>query len=417
MGRKLHILTARQVATAGVGSHADGGGLYLRVKPTRSKSWIFRYTRPGTSKVTELGLGALHTRTLAEARALAADLRRALAEGKDPAEVLRPAKEKEHGLRTFADCARALIEAKRPGWRNAKHAAQWVSTLETYAFPVIGHKAPADVSLADVLKILTPIWSTKTETASRLRQRIEAVLDYAAVHGLRSNDNPARWKGVLDKVLPAPSSVTTKAHHPALPYERVADFMAALREQHGMAARCLEFVILTACRSGEARGATWDEIDLEAATWTIPAHRMKARREHRVPLSKPALELLKSLPRIEGEPYVFPAPSGGALSDMSLTVLIRRMQGYPSKWVDKAGAPIVVHGFRSTFRTWCEEQTSFPRSVTEAALAHVNADRVEAAYLRSDLFEKRRALMEAWADYCTRKKGAKVVQLTKRREV
>jgi integrase len=235
------------------------------------------------------------------------------------------------------------------------------------------------------------------------------------VHGLRDGDNPARWKGVLDKVLPAPAKVAAKAHHPALPYERVADFLAALHEQHGMAARCLEFVILTAARSGEARGATWDEIDLEAATWTIPAHRMKARREHRVPLSRRALALLKSLPRIEGEPYVFPAPRGGSLCDMTLTALVRRMQGDPPQWVDKLGVPIVVHGFRSTFRTWCEEQTSFPRSVTEAALAHVNADRVEAAYLRSDLFDKRRALMEAWADYCTRKEGTKVVRLKRRK--
>jgi integrase len=270
------------------------------------------------------------------------------------------------------------------------------------------------VALADVLKILTPIWNTKTETASRLRQRIEAVLDYAAVHGLRGNDNPARWKGVLDKVLPAPGKVAAKAHHPALPYERVADFMAALHEREGMAARCLEFLILTACRSGEARGATWSEIDFEAGAWTIPAVRMKARREHRVPLSKPAMALLQSLPRIEGEAFVFPAPRGGSLCDMALTTLIRRMQGDPPQWTDRAGAPIVVHGFRSTFRTWCEEQTSYPRSVTEAALAHTNADRVEAAYQRSDLFARRRELMEAWGGYCTRSEGANVVRLTRK---
>jgi integrase len=303
-----------------------------------------------------------------------------------------------------------LIELKRSGWRNSKHAAQWASTLEAYAFPVIGHKPPQDVTLADIKAILLPIWSTKTETASRLRQRIEAVLDYAAVHGLRDSNNPARWKGTLDKVLPAPSRVATKSHHPSLPYERVAEFMAALREHEGMSARCLEFVILTACRSGEARGATWDEIDLDFATWTIPAARMKARREHRIPLSKPALELLRALPRIDGEPYVFPAPRGGALSDMSLCVLLRRMQS-PPQWTDKSGAPIVTHGFRSTFRTWCEEQTNYPRSVTEAALAHVNADKVEAAYQRSDLFERRRALMEDWAAYCTRREASNVVAL------
>jgi integrase len=376
---------------------------------------VFRYVDRTTGKPRELGLGPLHARTLAQARTLAAELRRALAEGKEPAEVLRPAKEEQHGLRTFADCARALIEAKRPGWRNAKHAWQWVNTLETHAYPVIGDKAPADVTLADVLKILTPIWNTRTETASRLRQRIEAVLDYASVHGLRDGNNPARWKGTLDKVLPPPGKVATKSHHPSLLYERMADFMAALREREGMAARCLEFVILTACRSGEARGAVWSEIDFEAATWTIPAIRMKARREHRVPLSKPALALLKSLPRLEGEAFLFPAPRGGAMSDMSLAVLVRRMQGDPPQWVDRGGMPIVVHGFRSTFRTWCEEQTSYPRSVTEAALAHTNADKVEAAYLRSDLFDKRRALMEAWGAYCTRNEVAKVVKLNRRK--
>jgi integrase len=412
MARKLHLLTARKVATAAPGTHADGGNLYLRVRPEGTRSWVFRYVDRATGKPRELGLGALHTRTLAQARTLAAALRRALADGKDPAEILRPAKEEQHGLRTFADCARALIESKRPGWRNAKHAAQWTSTLEVYAFPVIGRKAPADVTLADVLKILTPIWNSKTETASRLRQRIEAALDFAAVHGLCDGTrNPARWKGTLDKVLPAPSRVAARSHHPALPYERLAEFMAALREREGMAARCLEFAVLTAARSGEARGARWDEIDFEAATWTIPAARMKARRPHRVPLSRPAMELLQSLPRIEGEPYVFPAPRGGAMSDMSLCVLLRRMQGDPPQWVDKAGEPIVTHGFRATFRTWCEEQTSYPRSVTEAALAHVNADKVEAAYQRSDLFERRRALMEDWGAYCTRREAANVITL------
>jgi integrase len=376
---------------------------------------VFRYVDRATGKPRELGLGALHTRTLAQARTLAAMLRRALADGKDPAEILRPAKEEQHGLRTFADCARALIEAKKAGWRSQKHRAQWASTLEAYAFPVIGNKAPQDVTLADVLKTLTPIWNSKTETASRLRQRIEAVLDYASVHGLCDGaKNPARWKGMLDKVLPAPSRVAARSHHPALPYERLAEFMAALREREGMAARCLEFAVLTAARSGEARGARWDEIDFEAATWTIPAARMKARKEHRVPLSRPALELLQSLPRIEGEPYVFPAPRGGCMTDMSLTLLVRRMQGDPPQWVDKSGEPITVHGFRACFRTWCEEQTSYPRSVTEAALAHTNADKVESAYMRSDLFARRRALMEDWGAYCTRREASNVVVLTRK---
>lgn len=399
MRRKIE-LTARKVETAPPGLYADGGNLYLRVRSTTSRAWVFRWFDRTRGKVRELGLGSTDTRSLKEARDLAHELRRAIANGKDPLEVLRPLRKPEAPAMTFRDCALALIEAKRPGWRNAKHAAQWASTLETYAFPVIGDRDPASITVADVKAVLLPIWTTKTETATRLRQRIEAVLDYAAVHGLRSGDNPARWKGVLDKVLPPPAKVAERDHRPALPYERVAEFVKALRQQEGIAPLCLEFLILTACRSGEVRGATWDEIDLDAATWTIPAARMKARREHRVPLSVPALEVLRAVPRLTGTPYVFPAPrSHGMLSDMALTVLIRRMQGEPPQWTDRYGNPIVAHGFRATFRTWCEEQTSYPRSVTEAALAHVNADRVEAAYQRSDLFEKRRELMEEWGAF------------------
>jgi integrase len=395
----LHKLSARKVATVGSGTYADGGCLYLRVRRADSRAWVFRYKTGG--KVRELGLGPLHARPLAEARKLAAELRRALADGKDPAELLRPKKEERHGLRTFADCARALIEAKRPGWRNAKHAAQWASTLETYAFPVIGDKAPADVSLADIKAILLPIWATKTETATRLRQRIEAVLDYAAVHGwCDGTRNPARWKGVLDKVLPPPAKVSTKEHHAAAPYADVPRIMAALAEKSHMSALVLRFIILTACRSGEARGATWDEFDLEAAAWTIPAARMKAARPHRVPLSAPALEIIQTMAALRrpGADLVFPGARGGLLSDVAV-----------NKTLHSIAPDVTVHGFRSSFRTWCEERTAYPRSVTEAALAHVNADKVEAAYQRSDLFERRRELMRAWADYCTGK--ARVIKL------
>jgi integrase len=258
---------------------------------------------------------------------------------------------------------------------------------------VIGAKLPAEVSLADVKAILLPIWATKTETAQRVRGRIEAVLDYAAVHDLCDGTrNPARWKGVLDKVLPAPRKVATREHHAAAPYADVPSIMAALAGKSHVSALCLRFLILTAARSGEARGARWDEIDLDAATWTIPASRMKAARPHRVPLSAPALEILKtmrSLRRPEGD-LVFHGDRGGVLSDVAV-----------NKTLHSIAPAVTVHGFRSSFRVWCEEQTSFPRSVTEAALAHVNADKVEAAYQRSDLFERRRELMQVWGNYCT----------------
>lgn len=392
MAKKIHLLSARKVEAAGPGFHSDGGNLYLRVKDTGTRSWVFRFKAAG--KVREIGLGPLHTRSLADARRLAEAVRKALADGDDPASVL-PRTEATPEQQTFADCAHALIAAKRPGWRNAKHAQQWANTLRDYAFPVIGHKAPADVTLADVKAILLPLWAEKTETATRLRQRIEAVLDYAAVHGLCDGvRNPARWKGTLDKVLPAPRKVTAREHHAAADYADVPRIMAALAGASHMSAQCLRFTILTAARSGEARGARWDEIDLEAATWTIPAHRMKAARPHRVPLSKPALAILstmQALRRPEAE-LVFPGARGGLLSDVAV-----------NKTLHAIAPDVTVHGFRSAFRTWAEEQTSYPRSVTEAALAHVNADKVEAAYQRSDLFERRRELMRAWADFATGK--------------
>lgn len=403
MATKLHLLSARRVATLGEGLHADGGNLYLRVRSTGARSWVFRFKDPASGRVREIGLGPLRERSLNAARKLAEDMRRALAEGKDPAALVRPACDEGEGPRTFADCARELIEAKRPGWRNPKHAQQWANTLRDYAFPVIGHKAPADVTLADIKAILLPLWATKTETATRLRQRIEAVLDYAAVHGLCDNArNPARWRGVLDKVLPPPRKVTAREHHAAAPYQDVPRIMAALSAMEHTSALALRFIILTACRSGEARGARWQEIDLDAKTWTIPAARMKAARPHRVPLSEPALAILHSVAalRRDGVDLVFPGARDGLLSDVAVAKTLRAI------------APgVTVHGFRSSFRTWCEEQTSYPRSVTEAALAHVNADKVEAAYQRSDLFERRRELMAAWGDYCTGR--GRVVRLAK----
>ncbi|HML80173.1 MAG TPA: tyrosine-type recombinase/integrase [Thiomonas arsenitoxydans] len=398
MATTLHQLTARKAETAPPGFHSDGGNLYLRVRDSNSRAWVFRYKTAG--KVREIGLGPLHTRSLAEARQVADAMRKAVAAGADPADVIRVQEPQELG-KTFQQCAVELIEAKRPGWKNAKHAQQWENTLKDYAFPVIGDKPPADVSLADVKAILLPLWATKTETATRLRQRIEAVLDYAAVHDLCDGTrNPARWKGVLDKVLPAPRKVTAREHHAAAEYADVPRIMAALASKSHISAINLRFTILTGARSGEARGALWDEIDLDTATWTIPARRMKAARPHRVPLSAPAIEIIKTMQALRrpGVDLVFPGGRDGLLSDVAV-----------NKTLHSIAPDVTVHGFRSAFRVWCEEQTSYPRSVTEAALAHVNADKTEAAYQRSDLFERRRELMRAWADFATGQ--GRVIQL------
>jgi integrase len=390
MAMKLHRLSARKVETLGPGFHSDGGNLFLRVRGSNSRAWVFRFKTAG--KVREIGLGPTHTRSLSEARAIGALMRKAVAAGADPALVIRKEEPRAPG-KTFEECAQEMIEAKRAGWKNAKHAQQWANTLRDYAYPSIGSKLPADVTLADLKAILLPMWASKTETAQRVRGRIEAVLDYAAVHDLCDGTrNPARWKGTLDKVLPSPRKVATREHHAAAPYADVPSIMAALRDKDFVSAYCLRFTILTAARSGEARGARWDEIDLAARTWTIPAHRMKAEREHRVPLCDEAMEILEKMRgwRIGDSERVFSGERGGLLSDVAI-----------NKTIHGIAPDVTVHGFRASFRTWCEEQTSFPRSVTEAALAHVNADKVEAAYQRSDLFARRRELMQAWADFCT----------------
>ncbi len=314
----------------------------------------------------------------------------ALAGGNDPAALVRV--KPPGAAMTFRECAIELIAAKRSGWRSAKHARQWASTLETYAYPVIGDERPADVSLADVKAILLPIWATKTETATRLRQRIEAVLDYAAVHDDdQKRSNPARWRGVLDKVLPPARKVSTRHHHAAAPYSAVPRIMALLRDRNFMSAYCLRFTILTAARSGEARGALWAEIDMEARVWAIPAGRMKANKSHRVPLCDEAMAILATMQqwRHDGSALVFPSPRGGLLSDVGL-----------NKGLHIVAPDVTTHGFRSSFRDWGAETTAFPSAVLELALAHVNKDKVEAAYQRSDLFERRRELMTAWGSYC-----------------
>lgn len=385
------------------GYYGDGGGLWLQISKLGGKSWVFRFTLQG--KTREMGLGPAHTVSLAEARAKALAHRKAIAEGHDPIEARKAeqqrAKLEAAKMKTFAECAKAYIEAHQAGWKSEKHAKQWAATFETYAFPKIGQLPVAAIDTSLVLTVLqqeveadgeakSQLWHAKTETASRLRGRIESVLDWATVRGYRQGENPARWKGHLDKLLPSRNKVQKVEHHAALPYADIGAFMVKLRKREGIAARALEFAILTAARSGEVRGATWGEIDLQARTWTIPAARMKAGKEHRIPLSDKAVELLESVPRIVGSEYVFPAPRKGQLSDMSLTAVLRRMEC----------GDLTQHGFRSTFRDWAGETTAYPREVIEHALAHQLKDKAEAAYQRGDLLTKRSRLMADWARYC-----------------
>ena len=395
---RIKLLTARGVDTLPAGFHSDGGNLYLRVRDTGSRAWVFRYKLAG--KATEIGLSPVADRSLAQARKLAGEMRTALADGRDPATLIRV---KRDITVTFAGYAAELIEAKRPSWRNAKHALQWTATLQQYAYPTIGNKLPADISLADVKAILLPMWVTKTETANRVRQRIEAVIDYAAVHeGAHGRHNPARWKANLDMVLPAASKVTKRRHHAAAEYVAVPGILSALRGKDFLSAYCLRFIILTAARSGEGRGALWSEIDFAAKTWTIPAHRMKAAVLHRVPLCDEAMQVLKTMQewRMGDSERVFNGERGGVLSDVAI-----------NKTLHSIAPDVTVHGFRSSFRMWGAETTSYPSAVLEAALAHVNPNEVEASYQRSDLFERRRELMTAWGNYCGSK--GSVIQIVK----
>lgn len=395
MARGTSKLSAVAVAKAKKpGRYADGNGLYLQVGPTGGKSWLFRYMI--NSRAREMGLGPVSLVLLAEARVAALEARRKVHEGIDPLaereEQQRQARIEQARAMTFSQCADAYIQAHRSSWRNDKHAAQWESTLKNYAAPVIGDLPVDAVDLRLVLAILEPIWRDKPETASRLRGRLETVLDWAAVRGLRQGDNPARWRGHLDKLLPARAKVKRIEHHAALPYAEIGAFMAKLRSREGIGSLALEFTILTAARTSEVLNATWGEIDRDAAAWTVPGARMKAGREHRVPLSPRALAILTELGGGGDMEFVFPGNRAGKpLSNMVFLQLLKRM-GY---------ADLTAHGFRSTFRDWAAEQTAFPREVAEAALAHVVADKVEAAYRRGDLFEKRRQLMEEWMSYCS----------------
>ncbi len=410
MPRKAPELTAYQIRRKAKkqGFHAVGGvaGLHLNVSDNLATSWILRATVGDRRR--DIGLGGYPDTSLEQARGLARDARLQIRQGIDPVAARQEARDTLKSAQvkrlTFSEAATACWKTKSQEFKNPKHAAQWLSTITEYANPIIGSLPVADVELAHVVKVLEPIWSTKTETASRLRGRIESVLAWAKVSGYRSGDNPARWKGNLDHVLPKPSKVRKVNHHPALPWQEVPEFMAMLKARSGMGARALEFLILTAARSGEVRLATWDEIDLDAKLWTVPGVRMKTGKTHRVPLSEPAIKLLKALPRFKDSAYVFPAARGGALSDMSVSSVCRRME------IDA-----VPHGFRSSFKDWARSATSYADEVSELALAHVSSDETRAAYARDELLPKRTRLMREWSKFCGTARGkADVVPIRER---
>lgn len=398
MARGLNKLTNRKVETAKPGRYGDGGGLWLVVSPSGARKWVFRFTRSG--RPTEAGLGPVIAVSLARAREKAAEARAMVADGVNPIEAKREQRQLSRRVPTFGEVADALIDAKETEWRNAKHRAQWRMTLAEYAAPL--RSKPVDqITTEDILAVLKPLWTAKPETASRLRGRIEAVLDAAKAKGHRSGENPAAWRGHLSHLLPKRQTLS-RGHHAAMPYRDVAAFMERLRKTDSVAALALEFIVVTAVRAGEALGARWSEIDFAEKVWTVPAARMKAGREHRVPLCDRALAILERLYVARTSDFVFPGRDRGkALSSAALAALMRRMD---------AGA-FTIHGFRSAFRDWAGNETHFPREVAEAALAHVVGDKAEQAYRRSDALEKRRALMAAWASYIEPNKGGNVVPL------
>lgn len=412
LAKELSALDVKRLTHPGRGHNACfpvGGvaGLYLQITPTGGRTWLLRVAVGARRR--EIGLGGFPEVPLAQARERAREAKDAIRRGIDPVEERKAVRAalmtaQRRGL-SFADAADRFLDAKLSEFRNPKHAAQWRTTLATYALPELGHMLVNDIAVQDVLRALQPIWHDKTETAKRVRGRIEAVLSWATVAGHRQGDNPARWKGNLDALLPKPAKVAKSDNWPALALDDAAPWFAALRQRDGMAARALEFLCQTASRSGAVRQAAWAEFDLEAGLWTAPALHMKMKREHRVPLPPEALALLRALPRLEGNPLVFPAPRGGVLSDMSLSAVMRRMQeaeeqaGRPG-WLDpRSGRPAVPHGLRSTFRDWTAERTHYPREMAEIALAHDVGSEVERAYRRGDMIEKRRGLMAAWSNF------------------
>ncbi|MBI1417970.1 MAG: DUF4102 domain-containing protein [Limimaricola sp.] len=395
---RLTAALVRNVKEPGKYHDGGGSGLYLRVEKNGAKFWVQRITFGGRRR--ELGMGSPPVVTLAMARDKAIDNRRLILAGGDPLRQKWDTKTRS----TFAEVVESYLTAKLGEFKNEKHRKQWRSTLDSYAIPVLGRESIHNIQVKDVLGVLEPIWTTKTETASRLRQRIEAVFSWAIASEIRQGDNPARWKGNLSEMLPKPGKLTKGAHFPALALADAPRWWRALLKRDGMAAKALQFACLTASRSGEVRGMIWGEVDLDKALWIIPAERMKAGREHREPLSAPAVELLRRLPRLVHSPYVFFAPQGGMLSDMSVSAVMRRMQetevanGGPGFLDRQSGRPAVPHGLRSTFRDWAAEQ-GIDNTLAEVALAHQVGNAVERAYLRSDMLERRRGVMKNWADF------------------
>lgn len=388
VAKALTALEVKRITDPGLHAVGEVAGLNLFVKDSGARSWVLRTVVNG--KRCHIGLGGYPTFGLADAREMAREHLKEIRRGRDPvAERLQKRKRSEW---TFKKVAAAYIAAHRAGWKSAKHAAQWTATLEQYVYPVFGEKNVAEVGKADVLAVLEQkvdgktLWQARNETASRIRNRIELILNFAVQREYRPDEpNPARWRGNLDMALPKASKVAKREHFAALAIDDMHAFMQRLRQVQGMGARALEFAILTAARSGEVRGATWNEIDMQARVWTIPASRMKASREHRVPLNGRAVELLQALPKFEGVDLVFVGTKNQPISDMTLTAALRRMD-----------VPATAHGFRSTFRDWCAERTSTPSEVAEMALAHAVGDKTEQAYRRGDLFDKRRELMDLW---------------------
>lgn len=425
MPKRAKELSAVEVRRLGTGVHAVGGvaGLMLQTTPSGGgQSWLLR-TKIGTKR-REIGLGPFPEVTLANARVKAAEMRELIRQGVDPVEQRKAARaalvaQQQRGL-SFADAVEKYLDAKLDEFNNQKHAKQWRSTLNTYANPMIGKMLVADIEMQDVLRVLEPIWLAKTETAKRLRGRIESVLSWATVAGHRTGDNPARWKGNLSEILPKPTKVAKTGNQPALQLDDAPRWFAELQKREGTATRALELTALCAVRSGEVRGATWDEFDLEKAIWIIPATRMKMVREHRVPLTPDAVSLLRTLPRMADSPYVFPAARGGMLSDMSLSAVMRRIQEAEVKaervgYLDRTSKrPAVPHGLRSTFRDWAAERTEYPRELAEISLAHSVGSDVERAYQRSDMLDRRRSVMAAWGRFLTGEVEQKVVHLEAR---
>ncbi len=391
---KLNNFAMRKLTKPG--RYGDGGGLWLQVRDLEHRSWLFRYKLAGRAR--QMGLGPVELVSLAEARDAALEARKLVFKGIDPIDHRNAAKavqQKVEAVFTFQQVAERYVAAHERGWRNEKHRYQWGATLKNLCYPILGAKPVDQVDTGLVMRVLDGLWQEKPETASRVRGRIESILDYAKARGWRTGENPARWKGHLENLLPKRSKVAQVKHHAALPWNETGPFMKGLRAAEAVSGRALEFTILTAARTGETLGARWSEIDLETRTWTIPAERMKAGQEHRVPLTDRAIQILEAVApfRTANTSFVFPgARSGASLSQMALVMALRRL----------GRGDITVHGFRSTFRDWAAESTNYPREVAEAALAHTLRDKVEAAYRRSDLFDKRRQLMEEWDEFCAR---------------